>query len=131
MRGRKNWGWKMGRSAQKSYLTGEKREEWPPKQQLQQTQQISDSRKKLCKYLGTKPFWCGDADRHIKNKDYQNMATCCTTHSIGQPRHPATNQEMPLTPYQIDFAQKVIDGRKDFGETIQQQMRKPLLIPLN
>jgi len=59
------------------------------------------------------------------------MATCCTTHIIGLPRHPATNEEMPLTPYQIDFAQKVIDGRKDFGETMRQQMRKPLLIHLN
>ena len=59
------------------------------------------------------------------------MATCCTTHIIGLPRHPATNEEMPLTPYQIDFAQKVIDGRKDFGDTMRQQMRKPLLIHLN
>ena len=59
------------------------------------------------------------------------MASRCTTHIIGLARHPATDEEMPLTPYQIDFAQKEIDGRKDFGETMQQQMRKPLLILLN
>ncbi len=37
---------------------------------------------------------------------------------------------MPLTPFQVDFAIKVIDGRKNFGDAIA-QMRKPLLMHLN
>jgi len=49
---------------------------------------------------------------------------------VGLPRHPATNEEMPLTPFQVDFAEKVIDGRENFGDAIA-QMRRPLLIHLN
>ena len=33
---------------------------------------------------------------------------CCLTHTIGLPRHPATQLEMPLTPYQVDFVKRVI-----------------------
>lgn len=77
------------------------------------------------------PFWCGNFTLHENDKDYQHTARCCTTHIIGLPRHPATNEEMPLTPYQIDFASHVINGRKNFGNTIQEQARKPLLIHLN
>ena len=84
----------------------------------------------LCDYLATLPFWCGNRKLHLKNTDYQHVARCCTTHIVGLPRHPATNHEMPLTPFQIDFAKKVIDGRLNFGDAIQ-QMRKPLLIHLN
>ena len=84
----------------------------------------------LCKYLGTLPFWCGNNMLHTDDPDYQHISRCCTTHIVGLPRHPATNEEMPLTPFQIDFAVKIIDGRKNFGDAVA-QMRKPLLIHLN
>ena len=88
------------------------------------------SPQQMCEYLATLPFWCGDDKLHIKDPDYQHKACCCTTHIVGLPRHPATNEEMPLTPFQIDFAMKVIDGRKKFGDALQ-QMKTPLLIHLN
>ena len=84
----------------------------------------------LCEYLGSLPFWCGDTKLHKKNPDYKHTARCCTTHIIGLPRHPATNEEMPLTPFQIDFAERVIHGRENFGDAIA-QMRKPYLMHLN
>lgn len=84
----------------------------------------------MCEYLATLPFWCGDDELHIKNPDYQHTACCCTTHIVGLPRHPATNEEMPLTPFQVDFAMKIINGRLKFGDAIA-QMRKALLIHLN
>lgn len=83
-----------------------------------------------CEYLGTLPFWCNDNELHKRNPDYKHTAKCCTTHIVGLPKHAATNEEMPLTPFQVDFAKKVIDGRKDFGDAID-QLRKPLLMHLN
>lgn len=74
-------------------------------------------------------FWCGNNKLHITNPDYKHTARCCTTHIVGLPRHPATNQEMPLTPFQVDLAIKVIDGRQNFGDAIE-QMRRPLLMHL-
>ncbi len=82
-----------------------------------------------CEYLGTLPFWCGNNELHIIDPDYKHTSRCCTTHIVGLPRHPATNQEMPLTPFQIDLAIKIIDGRLGFGDAIA-QMRRPLLIHL-
>ena len=59
---------------------------------------------KLCKELSQLSFWCGNNKLHIKNPNYsQNSKRCCLTHTVGLPRHPATNAEMPLTPYQVDF----------------------------
>lgn len=83
-----------------------------------------------CEYLKTIPFWCGDNKLHKRNPDYKHIAKCCITHVVGLPRHPATNEEMPLTPFQVDFANKVINGRNDFGDEIA-KLRKPLLMHLN
>ena len=58
-----------------------------------------------CKALAQLPFWCGDNKAHLK-KNYKRIK-CCTTHAIGLPRHPATNEEEPLTPYQVDFFDKI------------------------
>lgn len=52
-------------------------------------------------------FWCGDNTLHKRDPDYIRTAECCVTHVVGLPRHPATNQEMPLTPYQIDFFNEI------------------------
>jgi len=61
----------------------------------------------LCKQLAQLPFWCEDNTLHQENPDYQKNG-CCLTHTVGLPRHPATNEEMPLTPYQVEFCKKVI-----------------------
>ena len=82
-----------------------------------------------CNLLASLPFWCGNEKLHKKNPDYRHTARCCTTHIIGLPRHAATNEEMPLTPFQVDLAIKVIDGRLKFGDAIA-QMRRPLLMHL-
>ncbi len=91
---------------------------------------VSDSSIHTCEYLATIPFWCGDVTLHKENPDYKHTARCCNTHIVGLPRHPATNEEMPLTPFQIDFADKIINGRLKFGDAIA-QLRAPLLIHLN
>lgn len=75
---------------------------------------------KLCEELAELPFWCDDKELHIKNPDYKDTARCCTTHIIGLPRHSSTNEEMALTPYQVDFANKVIHGREKFGDKTTQ-----------
>jgi len=62
----------------------------------------------LCKQLGKLQFWCEDNTLHIDNSDYYNNG-CCLTHTIGLPRHSATNEEMPLTPYQVEFCKTVIE----------------------
>jgi len=85
--------------------------------------------KEVCDFLASIPFWCGNDTLHIKDPDYKHTARCCTTHIIGLPRHAATNEEMPLTPFQVDLAIKVIDGRLKFGDAIA-QMRRPLLMHL-
>lgn len=88
-----------------------------------QEQQQESNPLDLCNFLGTLPFWCNDNYLHARNPDYRHTARCCTTHIIGLPRHPATNEEMPLTPYQVDFATKVIDGRKGFGDALAQSRK--------
>lgn len=65
----------------------------------------------LCEYLGTLPFWCNDTKLHHNNPDYQHTARCCVTHIVGLPRHPATNQEMPLTPYQVHVVEQVLKNK--------------------
>lgn len=73
-----------------------------------------------CEFLSTLPFWCGNNTLHKENPDYKHTAKCCTTHIIGLPRHSTTNEEMELTPYQVDFANKVIHGREKFGDKTTQ-----------
>lgn len=66
----------------------------------------------LCKELSTLQFWCGDNTLHKINPDYQDNG-CCLTHMVGLPKHGATKEEMPLTPYQVEFFEK-IDGIVQF-----------------
>lgn len=80
---------------------------------------------KLCEELSKTQFWCGDNKLHKKNPDYQHTAKCCITHIVGLPRHAATNEEMPLTPFQVDLSIKILEGRKKFGD-IMDQLRKAL-----
>lgn len=82
---------------------------------------------KLCEFLSTLPFWCKNNTLHHKNHNYQSTAKCCITHVVGLPRHPATDEEMIPTKYQLDLVDKVLTGRLKFGDTIA-QMRKALKI---
>ena len=65
----------------------------------------------LCQFLGTLPFWCGDVKLHKKNPDYQHVAKCCVTHIVGLPRHPATNEEMPITDYQLEIVHRILKNK--------------------
>jgi len=80
---------------------------------------------KLCEFMSTLKFWCEDDTLHKRNPDYQHTAKCCTTHIVGLPRHPATDEEMIPTKYQMDLVHKVLTGRLKFGDAIA-QMRKAL-----
>ena len=53
------------------------------------------------------PFWCDDREIHITCPDTYQQKFCCLTHVVGLPLHPATNEPMPLTPYQVDFFNRV------------------------
>ena len=75
----------------------------------------------MCDALSRIQFWCGDNTIHLTNPDYSSQF-CCLTHVVGLPRHPATNEEMPLTPYQIDFVNRIIDATK--APTAKQFKRK-------
>ena len=59
------------------------------------------------KRIAAMPFWCADEMIHLVDPNYTKKG-CCLTHTVGLPRHPATQLEMPLTPYQIDFVKIVI-----------------------
>jgi len=63
--------------------------------------------KQLLEKLSKLPFWCGNYHKHETNPEYWNDF-CCTTHVAGLPRHPATDREMPLTPFQLEFVYAVI-----------------------
>lgn len=82
-------------------------------QKEQQEEQTDISPLELCEFLGTLPFWCGDDELHKRDPDYQHKARCCTTHIVGLPRHPATNEEMPLTPFQIEFVIYILRNKYD------------------
>lgn len=67
----------------------------------------------LCQALGQLPFYCGDDTLHIRNENYVvdfEGDGCCETHRVGLPRHPATGEEMALTPYQVEFCNRVIQA---------------------
>ena len=57
----------------------------------------------LIRALKKLPFWCGHQTIHIEKPDTYQDEFCCLTHVVGLPRHSATNEPMPLTPYQVEF----------------------------
>jgi len=61
----------------------------------------------LLKMLSKIDFWCYNDTLHLENPNYHEEG-CCLTHMVGLPRHPATKQEMPLTPYQVDFFEQIM-----------------------
>ncbi len=58
-------------------------------------------------------FCCDDDTLHIRDPDYTHTAKCCLTHIVGLPRHPATNEEMFLTPFQLDLVHKILKNKYD------------------
>ena len=83
----------------------------------------------LCERLSHLTFWCGDNTLHVKNPDYTHTAQCCITHIVGLPRHPATNEEMPLTPYQIELVGEILKNKYDIihNKKIAENLLKELL----
>jgi len=67
----------------------------------------------LCNKLSHLPFCCDDDTLHKRNPDYTHTAECCVTHIVGLPRHPATNEEMFLTPFQLDLVNKILKNKYD------------------
>ena len=53
-------------------------------------------------------FFCGDMTLHKRRPDDYHEKCCCFTHVIGLPRHPNTMEQMPLTPFQVEIALKII-----------------------
>jgi len=74
----------------------------------------------LIQKLATKPFWCGDDTLHLLDPKYKDKG-CCITHIVGLPRHPATQLEMPLTPYQVDFVNQVIKAVTNPGHMTDEE----------
>ncbi len=79
---------------------------------ISQDSNVTESGLELCEQLSKLSFWCGDNTLHIKKSDTYQDEFCCLTHVVGLPRHSATKQEMPLTPYQVEFCNKIIHDTK-------------------
>ncbi len=78
-----------------------------PHLDLTETPTVSAELDSRYKQIASMPFWCGDNFIHEINQNYKDIG-CCLTHTVGLPKHPATQLEMPLTPYQVDFVKQVI-----------------------
>ena len=61
----------------------------------------------LCDKLSKLEFWCYDTEKHKHNPEY-HLDWCCMTHVVGLPRHAATKEEMPLTPFQVECVMEII-----------------------
>lgn len=73
---------------------------------------ISAETSKEYQWLQKQPFWCRDTKLHLEDPDNYHLKGCCFNHSIGLPQHPADKKPMPLTPYQVDFTDKVMEARR-------------------
>lgn len=71
-------------------------------------QRTSNAGVELCEKLSHLDFWCGNNSLHIEKPDTYQDEGCCITHTVGLPKHPATDEAMPLTPFQVDFVTKII-----------------------
>ena len=86
----------------------------------QDTQSIDFER---IKFLSTLPFWCHDNTLHERMKDYRKNG-CCFTHTVGLPRKPKTGEVLPLTPYQVEFAETVINNRAGTTDSRKYHLNK-------
>ena len=84
---------------------------------------VKENKALLLTSLASLPFWC------YGKGDAQN---CCLTHRVGLPRHPATKQPMPLTPYQVEFFEEVVNHKKPkHGQSTVDALRDPHFFHLN
>ena len=64
---------------------------------------------KLLSRLHKLPFYCKNDTLHLDYpKDYHTKF-CCISHVVGLPTHPATQLPMPITDFQMEFVERVID----------------------
>lgn len=77
----------------------------------------------LLELLGTKIFWCDDEQIHLIDPEYHKKG-CCFTHMVGLPRHPATQMEMPLTSYQVEFVMAVIKAVTNPGHMSEEDWKR-------
>ncbi len=77
----------------------------------------------LLQLLATKQFWCGDNFIHETDPEYHKIG-CCVTHMVGLPKHPATQLEMPLTPYQVEFVNAVIKAVTNPGHMTEEEWNR-------
>ena len=94
----------------KNIFTGKTKQKKSQTESQKQSDEIAGLT--LCTHLSKLDFWCGDDTLHIEKPDTYQDEFCCMTHVVGLPRHPATNQEMPLTPYQIEFVNEILKHSK-------------------
>ena len=78
----------------------------------------------LCEKLGKLDFWCGNETIHQEKPDTYTDEWCCLTHVVGLPRHPATNEEMPLTPFQVEFVKEVIRATTNPGSMSESDWKR-------
>ena len=63
----------------------------------------------ICQKMGNIPeIWCGDNHKHETNPTEYHKDFCCSIHVAGLPVHPATNLEMPPTPYQLECLEEIM-----------------------
>lgn len=84
---------------------------------------------KYCRWLGSLDFWCYNDKVHV-DPDYRHKAKCCYLHVVGLSKHPATREECSPTPFQIEFAEKMIHGREKFG-TPEEQLLHCMKVHVN
>ena len=78
----------------------------------QRSQNTQENPEDLLRALKKLPFWCGHQTIHIEKPDTYQDEFCCLNHVIGLPRHPATNEPMPLTPYQAELFVTIDNAKK-------------------
>jgi len=75
------------------------------------------------KAIAKLPFYCGDETIHLIDPNYKDKG-CCLTHTVGLPKHPATQLEMPLTPYQVDLVKQIIKAVTNPGHMEQKDWQR-------
>ena len=80
-----------------------------------ETVEVAGQLKEKYNQIAKMPFWCANETLHLMDPNYKDKG-CCLTHTVGLPKHPATQLEMPLTPYQVDFVKIVIQAVTNPGK---------------
>ncbi len=68
-------------------------------------------------------FWCYNTTKHEEDESY-HKDFCCLTHVVGLPLHPATIKPMALTPFQVDFVERVILAVTNLGDVTDDDWKR-------